>query len=162
MILFNLYTDQNGKFLVMSNLGNWYIIILYERDGSLILVKPMKTKSSGEMNRAYNKFMQQLQDHGVHAKKHILDKEATNVFWNNMIKWHWLQKLPPHIDRQNVTEKAISMFKDWVDSTFLMHLWDRLLSQAEATLNMMRPANLVPTISVYAYMYGQHDFDKIQ
>ena len=67
-----------------------------------------------------------------------------------------------------MTKKAIGTFKDHfqailagVDNTFLMHLWDRLLPQAETTLNMLRPINLVPTISAYTYMYQQHNFNRI-
>ena len=40
-----------------------------------------------------------------------------------------------------------------------MHLWDKLLPQAERTLNMLRPARVAPNISAYAYMHGQHDFN---
>ena len=68
----------------------------------------------------------------------------------------------------NVAEKAISMFKDHfqiilvgVDNTFTRHLWDQLLPQAESTLNMMQPTNIAPTISAHAYIYGQHDFNKM-
>ena len=65
-------------------------------------------------------------------------------------------------------KKAISTFKDHfqavitgVDSTFPMHLWDHLLPQAENTINMLQPTNIVPTISVYARMNGQYDFNKM-
>ena len=60
---------------------------------------------------------------------------------------------------QNAAEKAISTFKDYfkailarVDKTFLMHPWDRLLPQAEHTLNMLQLTNIVPKISAYSYM----------
>ena len=36
--------------------------------------------------------------------------------------------------------------------------WDRLLPQAEMTLNMMRPARCNPKMSAYAYIYGPHNF----
>ena len=48
-----------------------------------------------------------------------------------------------------------------VDKTFLLHLWDRLLLQAEATLNILQPTNITPTISAFAYMYGTHDFNNM-
>ena len=42
---------------------------------------------------------------------------------------------------------------------FLMQLWDRLVPQAEATLNMLRPARVAPNVSAHAYMHGQHNFN---
>ena len=70
--------------------------------------------------------------------------------------------------QQNPAEKAISTFKDQfkailagVDKSFPMHLWDRLLPQAESILNMLRRTNIAPKSSGYAYMYGQHDFNKM-
>ena len=60
------------------------------------------------------------------------------------------------------------MFKDHftailsqVDKTFLMHLLGQLLPQAEHTVNMMRPTNIVLTISAYSYTHGQDDYNKL-
>ena len=68
----------------------------------------------------------------------------------------------------NTEEKAISTFKDHfkailqgVDKTFPVHLWDHHLPQSESTLNMLLQMNIAPTISAYAYMYGQHNYNKI-
>ena len=70
--------------------------------------------------------------------------------------------------RRKAAEKTIRTFiKHFkailagIDQTFLMHLWDYLLLQAESTLNMMQPTNIAPMVSTYAYMYGQHDYNKI-
>ena len=68
------------------------------------------------------------------------------------------KKLPPQINRQNAAKKSISMFKDnfkailEVDNTFPIHFWYQLLTQAEHTLNIMKPTNIAPTVSAYAYM----------
>jgi hypothetical protein len=76
------------------------------------------------------------------------------------------QLVPPHDHRRNTAEKAISTFKDHfiailcgADKAFPLHLWDRLLRQAEHTLNMLRPARMTPTISAYAYLWKQHDYN---
>ena len=55
-----MYTDQKGQFPGMSSQGNRYIMVLCKTDGSLILVKPMKNRTLGEMCKAYKKLMQQL------------------------------------------------------------------------------------------------------
>ena len=42
-------TNQTGQFLAISSQGNWYIMVLCETDGNLILMKPMKNRTSEEM-----------------------------------------------------------------------------------------------------------------
>jgi hypothetical protein len=68
--------------------------------------------------------------------------------------------------RANIAEKAIQMFKNHfkailfgVDDSFPMQLWDRLIPQAEMTLNMLQPSNISPKISAYMYAHGNHDFN---
>ena len=43
-----VYTDQTKKIPVVSSQGNRYIIVLYEWDGNLILIEPMKTWAWGK------------------------------------------------------------------------------------------------------------------
>jgi hypothetical protein len=55
------------------------------------------------------------------------------------------QLVPPHCHRRSTAECVIINFKEHfvaglasVDPDFPMHLWDRLLLQAEITLNLLR------------------------
>ena len=50
--------DQRGKFPIKSNQGNRYIMVLCKIDGKLIMVKPMKYRTSGKMCKAYGRLMQ--------------------------------------------------------------------------------------------------------
>ena len=66
----------------------------------------------------------------------------------------------------HIAKKAISTFKDHfisilcgADKEFPLHLWDRLLRQAEHTLNMLRSLRMTPTISAYTYLWKQHDYN---
>jgi hypothetical protein len=75
------------------------------------------------------------------------------------------QPVPPHNHQQNLVEKAIQTFKDHfiailcrAKKSFTLNLWDRLLPQAEHTLNMLRPLQMTLTISAYAYLWKQHDY----
>ena len=106
---------------------------------------------------------------GITVKKHMLGNEASEEFLQTIeqqgIEY---QKVPLHRHHQNAAEKAISTFKDHftailvgVDKNFPRHLWDRLLPQAESTLNMLRATNIAPKILAYAYIYGQHDFNRV-
>ena len=48
-----MYMDQTRKFPDVLSQGNRYIMVLYEKEGNLILIKPMKTRLSGNMCQAY-------------------------------------------------------------------------------------------------------------
>ena len=41
-----------------------------------------------------------------------------------------------------------------------LHLWCRLITQCEQTLNMMRSTHINPNISSDAYLQGIHDFNR--
>ena len=51
----NIFTDQTGRFPVMSSKGNQYIMVLYDYDYSAILAKPMKNRSESELVRVYTR-----------------------------------------------------------------------------------------------------------
>jgi hypothetical protein len=77
------------------------------------------------------------------------------------------QLVPPHCHRRNAAERAIRTFKEHfvaglssVDPSFPMHLWDRLLPQAEITLNLLRTSRLHPQLSAAAHCHGLVDYNK--
>ena len=47
-----------------------------------------------------------------------------------------------------------------VDPSFPITQWDRLLQQAELTLNLLRKCRVNPNLSAYAYIFGNFDFNK--
>jgi hypothetical protein len=47
-----------------------------------------------------------------------------------------------------------------VDPTFSLHLWDRLLPQAEITLNLLRTSRLHPQLYAAAHFHGLVDYNK--
>jgi len=119
------------------------------------------------MIRAYQKLIDRLKSTGITPKCHILDNKCSTDFKqtirdNNMT----YQLVPPHDHRRNMAEKAIQTFKAHfisiscgADKDFPLHLWDRLLPQAEHTLNMLRRSKVTPTVSAFAYLWGQHDYN---
>jgi hypothetical protein len=143
-------------------------MVLMHIDSNAILQEAMKNRTSGEMIRAYQVLIDRLRRAGVTPKQLILDNECSADFKaaikkNNMT----YQLVPPHDHRQNLAEKAIQTFMAHfisilcgVNKDFPLHLWDRLLPQAEHTLNMLRTAKVAPNISGYAYLWGQHDYNS--
>jgi hypothetical protein len=147
-----LYTDLLGKFPVRSSKGNSYVMVCYIYDCNYVKVVPMKSRSASEWVKAYDSIHQELTVKGFKPKLQTLDNEAStalnNFFTVNNIAY---QLVPPHCHPRNTAERAIWTFKEHfvaglssVDPSFPMHLWDRLLPQAEITLNLLRTSRLHP------------------
>jgi hypothetical protein len=71
------------------------------------------------------------------------------------------------LKKQIISERAIRTFKEHfvagvssVDPTFPLHLWDRLLPQAEITLNLLRTSRLHPQLSTATHFHGLVDYNK--
>jgi hypothetical protein len=128
----------------------------------------MKSRSASEWVKAYDSIHQELTVKGFKPKLQTLDNEAStalkNFFTVNDITY---QLVPPHCHRRNAAERAIITFKEHfvaglssVDPYFPMHLWDRLLPQAEIALNLLRTSRLHPQLSVAAHYHGLVDYNK--
>jgi hypothetical protein len=128
----------------------------------------MKSRSASEWVKAYDSIHQELTVKGFKPKLQTLDNEAStalkNFFTVNDIAY---QLVPPRCHRRNAAEGAIRTFKEHfvaglssVDPSFPMHLWDRLLPQAEITLNLLRTSRLHPQLSAAAHYHGLVDYNK--
>jgi hypothetical protein len=133
-----------------------------------VKVIPMKYRSDSEWVKAYDTILQELTVKGFTPKIQTLDKEASaalKIFFTvNDVHY---QLVPPHCHRRNAAERAIWTFKEHfvaglssVDPTFPLHLWDRLLPQAEITLNLLRTSRLHPKLSAAAHFHGLVDYNK--
>jgi hypothetical protein len=163
-----LYTDLTGNFPVRSRKGNSYVMICYIHDCNYINVVPMKSRSASEWVKSYDSINQEITVKGFKPKLQTLDNEASsalrNFFTINDIAY---QLVPPHCHRRNAAERAIRTFKEnfvaglsSVDPSFPMHLWERLLPQAEITLNLLRTSRLHLQLSAAAHYHGLVDYNK--
>jgi hypothetical protein len=97
-----------------------------------------------------------------------MDNEASAALKNYFTEQDMTYQLvPPHCHRRNAAERAIRTFKEHfvaclasVDPDFPMHLWDRLLPQAEMSLNILRTSRLHPQLSAAAHLHGLVDYNK--
>jgi hypothetical protein len=163
-----LYIDLTGKFLVRSSKGNSYVMVCYIYDCNYVKVIPMKSRSASEWVKSYDTIHQELTVKGFKPKLQTLDNEASaalkNFFTVNDIAY---QLVPPHCHRRNAVERAIRTFKEHfvagissVDPALPLNLWDRLLPQAEITLNLLRTSRLHPQLSAAAHFHGLVDYNK--
>jgi hypothetical protein len=163
-----LYKDLTGKFPVRSSKGNSYVMDCYVYDCHYVKVIPMKSRSASEYIKSYDTIHQELTVTGFKPKLQTLDNEASaalKIFFTATDVDY--QLVPPHCHRRNAAERAIRTFKEQflaglssVDPTFPLHLWDRLLPQAEITLNLLRTSRLHPQLSAAAHFHGLVDYNK--
>ena len=161
------YSDQTGKFPFTSSRGNKYLMIVYDYDSNAILQEPLKNKTSKELVRAWLKIHKRLAVGGSQPQLYVLDNEFSTEMKTTMDK-HEIkyQLVPPHIHRRNAAERAIQTFKHHFlailascDPDFPVSEWDRLLDQAELTLNLNRNSRNNPKLSSTAYLFGNFDFN---
>jgi hypothetical protein len=141
-----IYTDQTGRFPVLSSKGNKYIMILYDYDSNAILAQPIKDRTAPELLKAFQAMEQEVVARGLESKLMKLDNEASTLLKTYLHQQNiTFQLVPSYSHRRNSAERAIRLFKDHLiaglcstDKSFPMHLLDRLLPQAVITLNMLR------------------------
>jgi hypothetical protein len=163
-----IYTDQTGRFPVVSSKGNKYIMILYDYDSNAILAQPKKDRTAPELLKAFQIMEQELVARGLKPKLMKLDNEASKLLKMYLHQQDiTFQLVPPYGHRRNSAERAIRSFKDHLiaglcstDKSFPMHLWDILLPQEVITLNMLRTSRINPKLSAATHISGQYDFNR--
>jgi hypothetical protein len=73
-----IYTDQTGRFPVVSSKGNTYIMTLYDYNSNAILAQPIKDFTAPELLKAFQIMEQVLVARGLKPKLMKLDNEASN------------------------------------------------------------------------------------
>jgi hypothetical protein len=162
------YHDLTGRFPHRSSRGNEYLIVVYDHDSNSILVIALKNKTGAEIKRGWTSIHERLAQGGNQPKLYVLDNEASADLKKGLKKYKLgYQLVPPHVHRRNAAERAIRTFKNrflaclaTCDPDFPVAEWDRLLFQAELTLNLLRSSRVNPKLSAYAYLNGNFDFNK--
>jgi hypothetical protein len=163
-----IYTDQTGRFPVVSSKGNKYIMILYDYGSNAILTQLIKDRTAPELLKAFQVMEQALVARGLTPKLMKLDNEASQLLKTYLHQRDiTFQLVPPYSHRRDSAERAIRSFKDHLipglcstGKSFPIHLWDRLLPQAVMTLNMLRTSRINPKLSAATHIFGQYDFNR--
>jgi hypothetical protein len=163
-----IYTDQTGRFPVPSSNGNNYLMILYDYDSNSILAEPMRTRTGKSILLAFEKLQTRLTTAGLTPQLHHLDNECSTALKQHLRESDIdFQLVPAGVHHRNAAERCIRTFKSHfiaglcsVDKDFPLHLWDKLVPQAEISLNLMRGSRLNPKLSAHAQMNGQFDFNR--
>jgi hypothetical protein len=162
------YSDQTGKFPVPSTRGNHYVFILYHQDTNTIHATALPNRQAASIRTAWEQTHTMLVQQGHAPLLHILDNECSADLKKSFTKYHvTYQLVPPHEHRVNAAERAIRTFKNHlvstlvnVDSNYPLAEWDRLLAQTTLTLNLLRSSRIHPSLSAYASLCGNFDFNR--
>ena len=160
------YTDLTGRFPMRSSRGNQYIMVGYHYDGNCILGKAIKDRRSSTLTAAWQSLHETFQRAGVPPATYVMDNEISNELLQALREnGTTYQLVPPHTHRRNLAERAIQTFKNHfkaglasVNPQFPLSEWDRLLEQANITLNLLRSARVNPKLSAYSYIFGDFNF----
>ena len=156
-----VFLDQTGQFPTRSKRGNNYIMVMVEIDINAILVEPIKNRTDAKLTRSYHAMLLRLKQEGIIPQKHILDNEVSTAMKTIICDGYKmkLELVPPGCHRRNAAEVAIRNFKAHflsvlagIETSFPPNLWDRLLSQAEVTINLLQQSNATPNVSAYAQL----------
>ena len=143
-------------------------MILYDYNSNIILSKPLKTRQASELTTARTSLHDQLQSNGYAPELHILDNECSDELKKAFKKYSvGFQRVPPHVHQRNAAERAIQTWKyhfcsglATCDPKLPLTELDLLMSQADITLNLLRPSYRQPNLSVYACLNGTFNFNQ--
>ena len=142
-------------------------MVMYDYDSNGIMVEPYKTKKGKELASTFKKLCKKFKINKNEMNLFILDNECSKNVKDMIQSYDTEYQLgPPHQHRQNATEHAIKTFKSHLLSglvtcnrNFPIAEWDRILPQAELTLNLLRNSRINNKLSSWAYLNGNHDFN---
>ena len=162
-----IYTNQTGKFPVRSSQGNQYLMILCKMDSDAILFEPMRDRTAGEMIKTFQALVDCLNTCGIYLRHQVLENKISEEY-KKVIKCNKMtyEQVLPRYYRRNIAEKCIQVAKAHLllvicvlNKNCPIHIWHRFPPQIEMGLNMVRLLKLVPTISAWAHLHDQHDYN---
>ena len=117
---------------------------------------------------AYKKKFNVLEKKGIKVKVNVMDNQATKYIIQFLTKNKGkFQLVEPHNKRVSAAERAIQTWKvafisalATTDVDFPFQFWDRLTSQVQDCVNLMRASRINPNISAYEALNGLYDWNQ--
>jgi len=163
------YMDLTGRFPHQSSRGHNYILVAYNYDANAILFEPLKNREASSIRDAWLAVHNRYKQNGQIPVHYTMDNETSQLLEHAMEAENvTFEKVPPRQHRRNAAERAIRTFKNHFlaglatcHPDFPIREWDRLLPQAELTLNLLRNSRINPKLSAWAFLFGNHNFNKV-
>jgi len=142
-------------------------LVGYHFDANHIRGIPIKNRKGSTILEAWKELQSTFEQAGIAPKTYVLDNETSgellDAFKEQGVDY---QLVPPYKHRNNLAERAIQTFKKHLkaalagaDPNFPLSEWDRLISQANITLNLLRSSRTNPRLSAHAYIFGEFNFN---
>ena len=147
--------DQTGKFPCTSASGNNYVMILFDYDLNACLMEALRNRKGPTMLKVHTRLHTRLTKAGLCPRFIMMDNKCTNALKQFLLAENiGFQLTIVGIHQCNTTERAIQTAKNHliaglclVHPKFPLYLWDKLLPQAELTLNMLHGSRINPKLS---------------
>ena len=141
---------------------------MYHYDCNVIWGEPLKKSTASEIVNFFHLLNKQFSTRGYKPNLFIFDSEFSGDFRAALQEEQiTLQLVTPHMHINNPVDRAIQTWKDHFlaglasgHPEFPMNEWDRLISQANITLNLLRTSRTHPHLSAYASLFGNFDFNR--
>ena len=143
-------------------------LILYHYELNAILATPIDGMDDVTIFNAYKTQFDMLEAKGFKIKLNVMDNQATKYIIKYLHeKNSKVQLVEPGNKRLNAAERAIQTWKNALiaalattDRDFPIQLWDRLTSQVQDRINLMRASQIDPTKSAYEALNGPYDWNR--
>ena len=127
----------------------------YNFNANSILATPLKKRTAPVLTQAWKKLHNKYTQAAVAPQMYILDNEFSQELENALVKENCKSQLVPRNAHMNIlAERAIQTWKshfkaglETCDSDFPLREWDRLIEQANITLNFLRSSRSNPKLS---------------
>ena len=134
-----------------------------------MMFQAITTCTKFQLKKVYEEAIHLLKMKGLQPKLQWLDNEALKLMTKFMEEENITYQLTPAgSHRQSIAEKAVHTFKNHfivslcsLPDEFPLNLWDKILPQAEITLNFLQPSRINPALSAYAQLHGAFNYNKI-
>jgi hypothetical protein len=152
-----LYNNLTGLFPYMSLEGNVCFLVIDHYKSNAILTLPILGFDDNSIFAAYKSQFKFLESKDHKIKLDVIDNQCTKQIKKLLTTNNCnLLLVKPHNHCMNAAERAIQTVNDHfisalarTDSKFPLLLWDKLTSQAENTLNLMRASYIDPKMLAY-------------
>ena len=160
--------DLTGRFGVKGYTGAEYFMIML--CGNYIHIEALNSRCQADYVKAYARGAVFFEERGITPSFERMDNEDSALL-DEYCKNHdppiAIQHVPAHNHRGNKAERAIQTAKNHLISTFCvtdakfpLYLFDKLIDQAELTLNLMRGSSFSPHVSAWQALNGSYNFSN--
>jgi hypothetical protein len=139
-------------------------------DSNNIFVRSLTNKTKEKLIEAHKQVYQELTKTGCKPICHRLENKVPEALLNWLSKIDMDFQLATHYQhRANATERAICTATNHIilvagiatcEEDFPLKLWDRLLPQAELTLNLLQRSRINPKLSAWEQIHGHFDYNR--